>query len=200
MGDLIISFPEPCPESWDDMKPSGCNRFCATCSETIHDLSELTSQEAETLLRKPGRRCVRARIVGPDGALALKPDKSGYQRRILVAVSASIGLLASACESLPQPSAPVGLIVGKVDLGSGVNSVTAVSVTGRTYRTKVLSDGSFRFRPLPYGSYALKLNDDCGGQDGGHIVLQEGEHTLAYAPSTAGCVVVGMAKVEDPRG
>jgi hypothetical protein len=179
------------------MQPSGCNRFCSTCSETIHDLSELTSQEAEALLRQPGQHCVRAQVVGPDGALALKPGRLGYQRKILVAVGVSISLLTSACETLPRGSSPMGLIVGKVDPRSGVKSVTATSYDGRTYRTKVFGDGSYRFRPLPYGPYSLKFNDDCGGQDGGQVILQESEHSVEVSPSTQVCIVVGMVKIED---
>lgn len=198
MGDLRISFPNPCGESWDAMQPSGCNRFCATCSETIYDLSELTSQEAETLLREPGKHCVRARV-GPDGELVLRPSRSGSSRKILVAIGASIGLLTSACETSPRVPAPTGLIVGKVDPRSGVKSVKAVSDNGRSYRTKVLSDGSFRFRPLPYGSYSLQFNDDCSTWDGDRVTLQESEHSVKAPQNMGICVVVGMAEFEDDR-
>jgi len=199
MSDIRISIPDPCEERWDRMQPQGCNRFCATCSETIHDLSALTSQEAETLLRKPGKRCVRAEV-GPDGALVTKPNGSATQRRILVAVGASLGLLTAACETVPQTSSPSGLIVGTVDPRRGARSVTAVSNTGRIYQAKVLSNGSFKFKPLPYGQYSLKFIDDCGGWEGGRVNLEESRHAVTAPPSPTDCIIVGRVEVERDQG
>lgn len=154
------------------MQPVGCNRFCATCSETIHDLSELTLQEAEALLRRPGKHCVRAQVK-PDGALVLRPDHSGRTQRILVAVGASVSVIASACETLPQPASPMGSIVGKTGL-SAVNSVKAVADDGRSYRTKVRADGSYRFKRVPYGTYSVQFNTACGEiLDGGRLFLKK---------------------------
>jgi len=191
MSELLISFPEP----WEDMRPSGSNRYCGACSETIHDLSQLTVEEAEALLRGPGRPCVRARTVGADRTLELKPSRSG--RKILVAAGASISLLAAACQTAPQGSAPLGVIVGNAKALQGVKSVTAVSDNGRTYRAKVLKDGSYRFKPLPYGAYALKFIDDCGVSEEAQLVLNATEHSVEAPPMTQICVTVGMVEVED---
>jgi hypothetical protein len=117
----------------------------------------------------------------------------------MAAVGASIGLLTSACETMPQTASPTGLIVGKVARGSGVTSVKAVSDTGQTYRAKVLDDGSYRFKPLPYGSYSLKFINDCGTLNVARVVLRESEHPVGEQAQTEGCVVVGMAEVQDRR-
>lgn len=180
------------------MQPSGCDRICATCSETVHDLAKLTVQEAEALLRERGRHCVRAQV-GPDGALSLRPGPSGRSRRILVAVSASAGLFASACETVPSAAAPTGAIVGKVDLHTMVTTVTAVSDDGREHRTKVRADGSYRFKRLPYGSYSLKFIGICEIAEGGRITLRESEHSAEAPAGMEDCIIIGMAKVEDDR-
>lgn len=196
MNDVRISFPDPCGESWDAMQPSGCDRVCAACSETVHDLASLTVNEAEALLRKPGKHCVRAQV-GPDGALNTRPDPSGRSRRILVAMTASVGLFASACETVPSATTPTGTIVGTVGRFSGVTSVRAVSEDGRRRQAKVRADGSYRLERLPYGTYSLSYVDSCGASEGERITLREAEHSVEARTDTLDCVIVGMAKVED---
>lgn len=198
MSDLRISFPNPCGESWDAMQPSGCDRICATCSETVHDLAKLTVQEAEALLREPGKHCVRAQV-GADGALSLRPGPSGRSRRMLVAVSASVGLFASACETVPSAAEPTGAIVGTVGRFSTVTSVRAVSDDGRRRQTKVGADGSYRFERLPYGTYSLRFIGSCETWDGERITLRERVHSVEAPAEMPDCIIVGMAKVEDDR-
>lgn len=196
MSDLRISFPEPCGESWDAMQPAGCDRICATCSETVHDLAKLTVQEAEALLREPGKHCVRAQV-GPDGALSLRPGPSGRSRRILVAVSASVGLFASACETVPSAEVATGAIFGTVGRFSGVTYVRAVSADGRERRTRVRADGSYRLERLPYGTYSLRFTGTCGTWEGEPITLLEREHSVDETADAPECIVIGMARLED---
>lgn len=198
MSELRISLPSPCSENWDEMEPAGCNRFCAACSETIHDLAELTAQEAEALLRKPGKHCVRAQI-GPDGALALRPSHLGHSQKMIVVVGASISLLVSACATLPKDASPTGVIAGKVDPWSNVQSVEAIGDNGRSYKAIVQADGSYRFQRLPYGTYSLKFTDLCGVWDGERVVLRESAHSLTEPSHSQDCIVVGMANFEDDR-
>ena len=180
------------------MQPSGCDRICATCAETVHDLAKLTVQEAESLLREPGKHCVRAQVE-PDGALTLRPGPSGRSRRMLVAVSASVGLFASACETMPSDAAVTGAIVGTVGRFSSVTSVRAVSDDGRERRTQVRADGSYRLERLPYGSYSLRFTGSCGDWEGERVILQEGEHSVEAPVDMPECVIIGMAKIEDDR-
>ena len=198
MSDLRISFPDPCGESWDAMQPSGCDRICATCSETVHDLAKLTVQETEALLREPGKHCVRAQV-GPDGAVNLRPGPSGRSRRMLVAVSASVGLFASACETLPSAGTPTGTIVGTLPPYSGVFSVRVVSDTGRVRQARVGADGSYRINRLPYGAYSLRFINNCGSYEGERITLREAELAVEAPEDVQDCIIIGMAKIEDDR-
>jgi hypothetical protein len=119
---------------------------------------------------------------------------------MLVAVSASVGLFASACETVPSATAPTGAIVGTVGRFSLVTSVRAVSDDGRRRQARVRADGSFRLERLPYGTYSLKFMGSCGTWDGERkITLQEGEHSVEAPGDMIECVIIGMAKVEgDP--
>ena len=94
MRDLYVSFPRPCGEKWETMTPAGCARVCGRCDKPVHDLSEYSLEEAETLLRGDPRACVRARV-GCDGSVALKPGRRGETRRMMIAVAATAGMLAA---------------------------------------------------------------------------------------------------------
>src|SRR4051812_35882882 len=92
MADLRVSFPKPCGEKWDEMSPDGCNRHCARCEKTIHDLSRVTFEEAELMARSGREVCVRAEI-GPGNTVMLKPGRS--TRRMVAMVGASMGIMAA---------------------------------------------------------------------------------------------------------
>jgi hypothetical protein len=56
----VLDVREPCTEDWSRMRGDERTRFCATCANDVHDLSKMTSDEAEALLsRAEGRVCVR---------------------------------------------------------------------------------------------------------------------------------------------
>ena len=45
-----ITIPVPCPVSWDAMHGDHRTRFCDECSQNVHDVSELTRDEAVQLV------------------------------------------------------------------------------------------------------------------------------------------------------
>ena len=56
----IIQVQSPCSESWDQMSGSEQTRFCAGCQRHVHNLSQMTRDEAERLIcDAAGRLCVR---------------------------------------------------------------------------------------------------------------------------------------------
>jgi len=67
-----ISVATPCTEDWNAMTGDAKRRFCGSCRLHVHDLSAMTRDEAESLLRTAeGRTCVRFRR-RPDGRVVTK--------------------------------------------------------------------------------------------------------------------------------
>jgi hypothetical protein len=46
-----ISIPSHCPVSWEEMEGNDHSRFCTNCQHHVHDVSELTTEEALSLVR-----------------------------------------------------------------------------------------------------------------------------------------------------
>jgi hypothetical protein len=55
-----ISIANPCPASWDRMTGDDRVRYCGLCRLNVYNLSSMTRDEADALIRqKEGRLCVR---------------------------------------------------------------------------------------------------------------------------------------------
>ncbi|NDI99469.1 hypothetical protein GWA97_10325 [Flavobacterium sp. LaA7.5] len=50
MNTYKISVPKPCHEDWNTMTPNDKGRFCANCSKTVIDFSEMTDVEIKSYL------------------------------------------------------------------------------------------------------------------------------------------------------
>ena len=54
-----LHIPEPCHADWDKMTGDDKKRFCNACTKHVHNLSEMTHQEAATLLGSCSNLCVQ---------------------------------------------------------------------------------------------------------------------------------------------
>ena len=55
-----VTIPVSCPVSWDAMHGNERTRFCDSCRQNVHDVSELTRHEALELLSTDGKMpCLR---------------------------------------------------------------------------------------------------------------------------------------------
>jgi hypothetical protein len=198
LNDLRVRFPKPCSERWEEMRREGCNRFCGQCEKTIHNLSEMTLEEAEVLLRSSQDACVQATL-NPGGEIVLKHGRSKNGRRMIVAAGASMSLLAAACQTTTAPP-PKGVISGKVETGTWVKSVSAKGENGRVFHAKVEQDGSYAFKPLPLGNYSLKFLTGCGTWVGDTVVLHSSELKIAEIMDPNDCIIVGQIMLEDVSG
>jgi hypothetical protein len=55
-----IRIATPCNADWDEMVGDERVRFCGSCEKNVYNLSQMTRDEAEALVReKEGRMCVR---------------------------------------------------------------------------------------------------------------------------------------------
>lgn len=67
MSKIIIE--EPCPESWDEMRPEESGRFCGKCCKIVHDFTTKTKEEILNILKTAGSKkmCIRvsAEVLSP---------------------------------------------------------------------------------------------------------------------------------------
>ena len=200
MRDLCVSFPRPCDQNWEGMAPAGCARICAKCDTAVHDLSQYELGEAEALLRENPSTCVRARIRA-DGRIALKPRLNSVTARMMIAVAATAGVLAAGEPALARQDRPEGAIAGHIAYVGVRVRVTATGAGGQVLRTRARSDGHFRIRRVPAGTYTLTFVPDCGNSwTVNNVVVGNGETNLSNIPNSDECIVVGMLRIEDGRG
>ena len=200
MRDLRVSFPKPCDEKWEAMRPTGCGGVCGRCDKPVHDLSYYALDEAEALLRGNPGTCVRAHI-DSDGIVALKPSRRGDARRMVIAVAATAGLVAASAPAFATPDRPNGAIAGNVETFGIRMRVTATGTNGQTFRARVKGNGRFRIRHLPAGTYKLTFVPDCGNSwSVEHVVVRDGETIMPNVQNAGGCIVIGMLRIEEERG
>jgi len=76
-----IRVAAPCSARWEAMAGDDRVRACGDCQKNVYNLSELTRDEAETLIReKEGNLCVRY-FQRADGTIMLKDCAVGVSRR-----------------------------------------------------------------------------------------------------------------------
>jgi|GEM_PF-868440 len=95
-----IRVAAPCSASWDAMVGDARVRACGDCQKNVYNLSEMTRDEAEHLIReKEGRLCVRY-FQRADGTILVKDDCAvgvkRRRRRRIAAVGVAAGLAGAA--------------------------------------------------------------------------------------------------------
>jgi len=95
-----ISIKEPCSASWAKMSGDERARHCRACSLTVFNISAMTREEAETLVReKEGRLCARF-YRRPDGTILTadcgKVIKQQKRRKVAIGLAAAASLFAVA--------------------------------------------------------------------------------------------------------
>lgn len=95
-----VHVASPCHARWDEMSGDERVRHCGACDKDVYDLSEMTEDEAETLLRTVGESaCVRLRRRA-DGTVMTSDCPVGAERarrrRVVTAVASVAGAAATA--------------------------------------------------------------------------------------------------------
>lgn len=76
-----IRVAAPCAEDWAGMSGDARSRHCGRCNQNVYNLSEMTREEAESLLvAKEGKLCVRY-YRRADGTILTRNCPVGAQRR-----------------------------------------------------------------------------------------------------------------------
>lgn len=106
-GEVELSSPEPCGQSWADMPGDDHKRFCGSCQHHVHNLSAMTAREAYALIkaRRAGERlCVRYLV--EDDQVVFREDEAAARQlsrqldglRRMAAVALVAVPLLTACE------------------------------------------------------------------------------------------------------
>ena len=124
-----IKIATPCTADWDSMSGDERTRFCGQCKLNVYNISEMTTREAATLIRKnEGRACVRL-YRRQDGSIITKNCPVGLKklqdrmREVAAAVGFQLALTAllssqaQACDTLKEPAGgqPVAISVGGIE-------------------------------------------------------------------------------------
>jgi hypothetical protein len=87
-----VAIASPCSESWDQMKGDEAVRFCGRCEKHVYNLSALSAEAAERLIReKEGQMCVRLYRRADGTVLTADCPVGVRRRRVKRAVVASVG-------------------------------------------------------------------------------------------------------------
>src|SRR5687767_512353 len=80
----VLTVAEPCTEDWDRMSGDARVRHCGLCDRNVYNLSAMSEDEADTVLReREGRICVRfyQREDGTVTTTDCAPDRLAVARR-----------------------------------------------------------------------------------------------------------------------
>src|SRR5688572_14713159 len=70
----LITIPEPCPVPWDQMQGDSRVRFCTRCEKNVYNLSAMTTEEAEQVIRENGGHlCGQIQRRGDGSIITLRP-------------------------------------------------------------------------------------------------------------------------------
>jgi len=118
-----IPIASPCTADWTTMKPSDKSRFCGECKKFVHDLSQMTSDEARALLRAPATEglCIRY-LYDQYGNVVFRPEPAAsklvsagalnrLKRFAAAATAVAMPLTLTACMGAPPPRYAMGAVV-----------------------------------------------------------------------------------------
>ncbi len=152
-----IRVASPCHERWDDMTGDAQTRHCARCDKSVYNLSAMTREAAEALLRqKEGALCVRyfRRV---DGTILTADCPVGVRRKrvqLVAAAGAMTALAAGAAAAMfarmgsPMPPPPAS-VQGAVTASPIVHAPPppAPVIDGRGEVSEVMGDVAFEPAP-----------------------------------------------------
>ena len=56
---MKLTVPNPCPADWNRMTGDNTRRFCHHCKKHVHNLAEMTSEQAKAVFEQQSNPCVR---------------------------------------------------------------------------------------------------------------------------------------------
>lgn len=129
LGDVRVA--SPCHADWNEMVGDEQSRFCGQCAKHVFNLSAMTTDQAEALIReKEGRLCVRY-YQRADGTVLTADCSVGVRKKRVKAVAfvAAVGAAAGGLFALEESTIQGKMAVsearmGKFDAFDGVEEET----------------------------------------------------------------------------
>jgi len=112
-----VRVASPCKERWDEMSGDEHVRFCGRCEKNVYDLSSLSSEQAESLLRERGESmCVRL-FRRSDGTVLTSDCPVGGRKRFWrkVTAGAAAGLAAGFTVAALGGHQQGGMVMGEME-------------------------------------------------------------------------------------
>lgn len=177
----------PCPTSWEAMEGDARVRFCRLCDLHVYNISELTRDEAESLVaRTEGRLCARF-YRRADGTVLTKDCPTGLRaarRRVGRAAGAAFAAVLSLCgvafgqnkskraDACESGSAKVsrtakpgkgpalkGVVMEQTGgMIAGAGVVLTDTRTKKQFTVVTSDEGAFEFAALPPGVYQVEAD------------------------------------------
>lgn len=118
-----IRIASPCTASWDEMTGDERVRFCGHCAKDVYNLSGMTREESERLLReRAGNICVRL-YKRHDGTVLTADCPVGVKRkrrRRIVATAVGSGLAAAGALFYQEATPPHETLMGGIAVPADV--------------------------------------------------------------------------------
>ncbi|MCW5956068.1 MAG: hypothetical protein KIT61_05745 [Pyrinomonadaceae bacterium] len=116
-----VRIASPCPADWNSMYGDNRKRFCGECKMNVFNLSDMTRQEAESLLLNwEGRLCVRffrradGTVLTKDCPVGWRAVKQRISRRATALFSVFAGIFAGVAGTWLFEDKPNKTEVGKI--------------------------------------------------------------------------------------
>ncbi len=124
-----IRVASPCHERWDAMTGDEQSRFCGSCRKNVYNLSAMTREAAEALVRsREGELCVRY-FRRTDGTILTADCPVGVRRKRVQLVAAAGAVTALAAGAVGLAFAQMGAPVRPIAPPTVAPLVTAPTVT-----------------------------------------------------------------------
>jgi hypothetical protein len=168
---LILQIPQPCSESWAEMKPMGLGRFCTHCQKTVTDITQMSDAQVSLLFQKnTDTHCIRAFASQLNRLIALPPQPPNRFYRIVVALGLYL-VVAAAADTYARPRPP---LVEQNYLLDADDSTQKETIAGDTLKIRgvVLDEEGY-----PFPGVVVKLKKE-GLTKGGTITDDNGNFNV----------------------
>lgn len=101
-----IHIAEPCTFDWEQMSGDDRQRHCSKCDKPVHDLSTMSADEANALLRSAETPCVRVHR-REDNSIVTADARRGFARRLVLIAASWFGFVfLSGCRDATRSEQP----------------------------------------------------------------------------------------------